>query len=157
MLFIPLNVNHCFNLANLHQQNKYSHWSQNDYHDFFTKDQWKGVIGTGIFNNDNQNNLIGFILGRQTQDDNEIFITVVDEAYRNQGIGLKLLHHYINDLVTPCFLEVSVNNFAAIRLYKKADFATIAVRKNYYKLQHGFEDACVMQYSPIIENDLGKI
>ena len=42
------------------------------------------------------------------------------------------------------FLEVRVSNSPAIELYNKTGFKRVSIRKNYYRLPDGREDALVM-------------
>lgn len=71
----------------------------------------------------------------------EIDYITVDEKYRKQGIGSKLLEYLIeNNDVKNITLEVNENNIAAINLYSKYGFEVVAIRKNYYKS----EDALLM-------------
>ena len=42
------------------------------------------------------------------------------------------------------FLEVRVSNNHAIELYNKTGFKKVSIRKNYYRLPDGKEDALVM-------------
>ena len=42
------------------------------------------------------------------------------------------------------FLEVRVSNNPAIELYNKTGFKRVSIRKNYYRLPDGREDALVM-------------
>ena len=42
------------------------------------------------------------------------------------------------------FLEVRASNSSAIRLYEKKGFNEIGIRKNYYKIIDGKEDAILM-------------
>lgn len=148
MRIVSLNVNHAAQLARLTLQNKYSVWSETNYYDFFTLEHCKGVHGFGVIDpSGSSDDLVGFILGCTILDTSDIYMIVVDKAHRGRGIGLWLLNHYIAVQRGPCFLEVSVLNAPAIALYKRANFATIAIRKNYYKVQQGHEDAYVMKYA----------
>lgn len=72
----------------------------------------------------------------------EIDYIWVDESYRRNGIASKLLEYIINrfDNIVNITLEVNVNNFAAINLYKKFGFNESAIRKKYY----GSDDAILM-------------
>lgn len=69
----------------------------------------------------------------------------VDAAYRNQGLGQKLMDIFENDVkANECLvetLEVRVHNTNAIRLYEKNGFKTVTTKKGYY--QDG-EDALYM-------------
>ena len=64
----------------------------------------------------------------------------VDEKARNNGVGKALLSHALGYLKTKgvdkVFLEVSVDNVAAIALYRGAGFEDLYVRKDYYN-DHG--------------------
>ena len=42
------------------------------------------------------------------------------------------------------FLEVRISNEVAIDLYKKMGFKEIGLRRNYYRLREGREDAILM-------------
>jgi len=73
----------------------------------------------------------------------------VDPAYRNQGIGQRLLAAAEEDIrqhgKKKIRLEVAMTNEAAILLYKNAGFSTTAVLKNYYLYNHeGSRDALRM-------------
>jgi ribosomal protein S18 acetylase RimI-like enzyme len=73
----------------------------------------------------------------------------VDPAYRNQGIGHRLLSATEDDIrkkgMTVIRLEVATTNQAAIALYKNAGFSTTALLKNYYLHNHnGSRDALRM-------------
>ena len=69
----------------------------------------------------------------------------VQEEYRHNGIGTKLMAHLISlaielrvDNIT---LEVRQSNAIAINLYKKFGFHEVAIRKYYY----GDEDGILME------------
>lgn len=65
----------------------------------------------------------------------EIHTIGVDPAYQKQGIGRRLLDallaHADRD-PGPVFLEVRIDNEAAIALYHGTGFETVGVRKRYY-------------------------
>ena len=60
----------------------------------------------------------------------------VDEEYRNQGIGTKLMAHLVSLAieyrVENITLEVRVSNEIARELYKRFGFREVALRKYYY-------------------------
>ena len=66
----------------------------------------------------------------------------VDENYRNQGIGKKLLSYLvvigINNHVINITLEVRKSNEVAINFYKKNGYKIVSTRKNYYKDEDGY-------------------
>ena len=69
----------------------------------------------------------------------------VNEEYRNQGIGTKLMAHLVSLAieyrVENITLEVRVSNEVARNLYKKFGFREVALRKYYY----GDEDGILME------------
>lgn len=71
---------------------------------------------------------------------------VVDRAYRNQGIGTKMLQYLIEDGyrngLTAFTLEVRVSNEGAIHLYEKLGFSSEGIRKDFY--EKPTEDAMIM-------------
>ncbi|MBE6447292.1 MAG: GNAT family N-acetyltransferase [Alphaproteobacteria bacterium] len=92
----------------------------------------------------------GFILCRKISDEVEIITFAVLAEHRKQGLGRKLLTSVINQCGKGCtiFLEVAENNIAAKTLYLQLGFIPIAIRKNYYQLSEGTQNAVVMKYKP---------
>lgn len=57
----------------------------------------------------------------------------VDNLFRNQKFGTKLMDYIINKYSNYKFLlEVSINNYIAIKLYENMNFKIINIRKKYY-------------------------
>jgi [ribosomal protein S18]-alanine N-acetyltransferase len=83
-------------------------------------------------------------LGRKPPYEYEIHTIGVDPAYQGHGIGRQMLDRLLavagDDTV---FLEVRTDNAAAIALYTAAGFATIGLRKRYYRVSGA--DAYTMQ------------
>ncbi|MGB5111822.1 MAG: ribosomal protein S18-alanine N-acetyltransferase [Mycobacterium sp.] len=74
-------------------------------------------------------------LGRIPPFEYEVHTIGVDPAYQGHGIGRRLL----DDLLSfakrgEVFLEVRTDNNTAITLYQSVGFATVGVRKRYYKV-----------------------
>jgi len=92
----------------------------------------------------------GYSLTSQVDRDIELLQLVVKPSCRRQQIGSQLLHHLITasapyDHIT---LEVRASNQAAITLYQRHQFSTIATRKAYYRPAAPStqrEDAVIMQ------------
>ncbi|MCL2061727.1 MAG: ribosomal protein S18-alanine N-acetyltransferase [Firmicutes bacterium] len=78
----------------------------------------------------------------------EVNNIAVDKAFRKRGIANEILQSLLSAAKSAgadtFFLEVSVQNAAAIGLYQKHGFKQIAVRKDYYAKG---EDAAVMKLS----------
>ena len=70
---------------------------------------------------------------------------------RGEGLGEKLLKKMILAAEVmgskKIILEVRVSNNVAYSLYEKLGFEEIGIRKNYYRLPKGREDAFVMSKS----------
>lgn len=70
-------------------------------------------------------------------DEGNITNVVVDESARRRGVGSALVEaiktHCADKGAKKIYLEVWVNNTAAIELYEKQGFERAYARKNYYK------------------------
>ena len=77
-------------------------------------------------------------------------LTVRPESQR-QGIGSKLLQHFVQLArqhgADTLMLEVRPSNRKAIHLYEKLGFNEIGVRRNYYPAENGREDALLLALS----------
>lgn len=77
--------------------------------------------------------IAGYILITIIDDLVEIHLLYVDNLFRNQKIGTKLMDYIINKYSNYRFLlEVSINNYIAIKLYENKNFKIINIRKKYY-------------------------
>ena len=89
--------------------------------------------------------IIGFCMIEDTIDESSLVLIYVDEEYRNNHIATRLINHCFSHLknnIKRVILEVSVNNDAAIALYKKMGFNCINTRKKYYS---DGSDAMIME------------
>lgn len=71
----------------------------------------------------------------------------IDPEIQRQGFGSLLLNYLIDKACAlggkQMFLEVRPSNNAARRMYDKAGFNEIGLRRNYYRASSGHEDAIV--------------
>ncbi|PWR20243.1 GNAT family N-acetyltransferase [Zavarzinia aquatilis] len=78
----------------------------------------------------------GFILLRVAADEAEVITLAVDPGWRRRGIGGRLLAAGLGRATqagaTTAFLEVAIDNIAAIALYREAGFTEVGRRRNYY-------------------------
>ena len=69
--------------------------------------------------------------------------------WQKRGFGRQLVEHLIETARshrTEClYLEVRPSNAAAVNLYQRLGFETIALRRGYYPADQGAEDALVMR------------
>ena len=91
------------------------------------------------------NKIIGYLDYSLIYDRIEIDNFLINEEYRGQGLGKKLLSYLvviaINNHVINITLEVRKSNKTARNLYKKFGFREVALRKFYY----GDEDGILME------------
>ena len=86
--------------------------------------------------------IVGYVLITVIDDLVEIHLLYVDNLFRNQKIGTKLMDHIIDKYSNYRFLlEVANNNYIAIKLYENMNFKKINIRKKYYN----DSDAYVME------------
>lgn len=87
--------------------------------------------------------VIGFLMVTELEDTVDILDIVVDEKYRNQHVGSRLLNYMIDDMgdgVEMLTLEVAIDNAPAIHIYQKFGFEIVNKRLFYY----GEKDAYLM-------------
>lgn len=91
------------------------------------------------FNIDNK--IVGYLKYLLIYDRIEIDSIFVNEEYRNQGIGSKLMAYLvaiaIDNHVVNITLEVRISNEIARNLYKSFGFREVALRKFYYADEDG--------------------
>lgn len=93
---------------------------------------------------------LGVILCRIAADEVEVLTVGVTVAARRRGVGLALMIAALDAAraagAASAFLEVAVDNLAAIGLYGLMGFEQSGIRKAYYDLgPAGFVDALVMR------------
>lgn len=91
----------------------------------------------------NKDKVLGFLMYTELEDTIDILDIVVDKNYRNQKIASNLLDILITNskINSKIYLEVSVDNDIAIKMYDKFGFNIIHTRKKYY----GNKDAYIME------------
>lgn len=93
--------------------------------------------------------ITGYIGVWNVMSEGQITNVAVDPNCRGKGIGQKLVQQLLEHAkaceLEVLILEVRQSNIAAQKVYSKAGFKEIAVRKNYYT--HPKEDAMIMALS----------
>lgn len=112
------------NLGNLFIEN---------FHNKFNLDSYICNDNYTILVND-ENNVNAFLIVYKNIDYYEIEMIYVDNKVRNNGIATQLLTAFFENLLTNSviLLEVAVDNYNAIKLYKRFNFEVINIRKKYY-------------------------
>ena len=92
--------------------------------------------------------MIGYAVLMPAVDDAELLDIAIDARYQGHGWGSRLLQEMMvlarRQDMQRMVLEVRASNAAAISLYRKAGFADIGLRRDYYPAQNGREDAILM-------------
>lgn len=94
--------------------------------------------------------VVAFAIFQCILDEAELLNIVLKNNYQSQGLGKQLLTQCLDALqrqnILTCLLEVGDKNISAQQLYLRLGFEKIAVRKNYYRLASGVQDALIFQY-----------
>ena len=85
-------------------------------------------------------------LGRTPPFEYEIHTIGVDPAYQGRGIGRRMMTDLLTDADSVVYLEVRIDNPTAIALYTSLGFATVGLRKRYYRASGA--DAFTMRRDP---------
>ncbi len=89
-------------------------------------------------------NTIGYILLRSLSNEEELLSLGVLKSNRRNGVAKRLFYEVERDVIKKniyrIFLEVRVENNAAICFYKLIGFKKVKVLKNYYRADIGYED-----------------
>lgn len=116
-------------------------WSEVAFRDLLALDHIHGIVAE-----DAEGHLVGYALCSSAADEGEILNLAVAEEARGAGTGAALLEASLawcaGRGAAQVYLEVRRSNVAAIAMYHRAGFATVAVRKGYYRMPT--EDAVVM-------------
>jgi ribosomal-protein-alanine N-acetyltransferase len=120
-------------------------WNPAEYQKLFTAESPQGRTALVVEQN---GQVAGFMIGRQTGEEWEIENIAVTVSARRTGLGACLLGEFLN-LVRErggkaVFLEVRESNGAARALYKKWAFVEAGRRKKYY--ENPPEDALILQF-----------
>lgn len=105
-------------------------------------------VGYSCWVLENNNEIIGFGLLSSAAGEAHILNLVIDEKWRRQGLGIRMMQHLINIArelgADIAYLEVRESNLMARELYRKLSFTEIGVRKGYYPAKEGREDAITL-------------
>lgn len=103
--------------------------------------EWAQVVTRG-------HDVCGFVFISRVLDEATVMNIAVLPQARGRGLGKQLLSTALNELrqqgVSRCLLEVRESNRAALALYQSLGFGVDGVRKGYYPVASGREDALMM-------------
>ena len=95
--------------------------------------------------------VIGFAILSVSIEESHLLNIGLTSSKRRLGLGRELLEKIIMAAAVmgskKIFLEARISNSVAIDLYKALGFKKVGLRKNYYRLKEGREDAILMSKS----------
>jgi len=101
-----------------------------------------------ILEEDQLNEVLGFGLLSAAAEEGHILNLCIKQGHQRKGLGSKMLAHLVSlakdKTLKQIYLEVSVDNTEAIKLYQKWGFVPIGIRHGYYHALDGRRDAWVM-------------
>ena len=125
------------------QSNPYP-WTINNFKDCIEKGYYSLVLKEA-------KQVIGFAILSVSTEESHLLNIGLTALRRGQGLGRELLEKMIMAAEVmgskKIFLEVRVSNIIAIDLYKASGFKEIGLRKTYYRIKDGREDAILMSKS----------
>ncbi|WP_298622071.1 ribosomal protein S18-alanine N-acetyltransferase [uncultured Legionella sp.] len=101
-------------------------------------------------NNGDSPILGGYIISRINNHSCHILNICIAKPLQSKGLGRKLLQTVLYSLTkftdtTSVILEVRPSNLSAVHLYQSMGFELAEVKKDYYKDDHGVEDAILLK------------
>ena len=91
--------------------------------------------------------IVGFCILQPVLDEANLLLMAIDPSQQGKGLGFQLLDASVQMLKNnpvQIFLEVRESNIPAIKLYEKADFHQIDLRKNYYPNPDGSREHAII-------------
>ena len=111
--------------------NTMSLWNKNQWESEFRKEEIR-VFGLFL-----SNLVIGICVVQVVLDEAQINFFAVSREFRKRGFGSCLMSNLIKICkelrISKLLLEVSQNNVSAEKFYRRFDFLTVGIRRNYYK------------------------
>ena len=111
--------------------NTISLWNKNQWESEFRKE---GIKVFGLFLS---NLVIGICVFQVVLDEAQINYFAVSKEFRERGFGSCLMNYLIKICkelrISKLLLEVSQNNASAEKFYRRFDFLTVGIRRNYYR------------------------
>lgn len=96
-----------------------------------------------------EDTIIGYLVMLPAVDEMELLDIGITTQHQHKGWGRRLLDEALGIArardMTRMLLEVRPSNVAARRLYERAGFSQIGLRRSYYPTGSGREDAIVME------------
>jgi ribosomal-protein-alanine N-acetyltransferase len=150
MRIVPATAAECAAMAAVHAEAfEHKAWRDDEFEDLLEGEGIYGFLADGEAP-------LGVILCRVAAGEMEVLTVGVATAARRRGVARALMAVALpaarERAAAECFLEVAVDNEAAIALYADLGFRKTGLRKSYYdRGPEGFTDALVMRLDLTVE------
>ena len=134
------------------QKAGYFAWSPlNIQQSFFSPNDNSFVLSTMNIGAINESAVLGYAVIHTVLDESHLLNIVIKKQNQNKGLGTNFLQQLINVVKqhnqNSLLLEVRSSNAKAIKLYEKFGFKRSGIRKAYYPVEKGREDAWLYSLS----------
>ena len=139
-----LDQSHLASILEIENESNPFPWTEGNFKDCLDKGYYSLAL-------EDKNKFIGFAIMAISTDESHLLNIGINKNERGMGYGEKLLKKMIIAAEVmgskKIILEVRLSNKTAYQLYKKLGFEEIGIRKKYYRLPDGREDAYVLSKS----------
>ncbi len=139
----PARIEACPALADIHRQGFDPAWSAEEIRSLMDG------LGALAFSAGPETSPVGFVLCRIAADEAEVLTIATRPDHRRQGVASALLDTAMAAVLASgaasMFLEVAVDNLAALALYRSHGFDAVGRRPGYYSRPGGPIDAMIMR------------
>lgn len=139
-----LDQSHLASILEIENESNPFPWTEGNFKDCLDKGYYSLAL-------EDKNKFIGFAIMAISTDESHLLNIGINKNERGMGYGEKLLRKMIIAAEVmgsrKIILEVRLSNKTAYQLYKKLGFEEIGIRKKYYRLPEGREDAYVLSKS----------
>ncbi len=139
----PARIEACPVLADIHRQGFDPAWSAEEIRSLMEG------LGAFAFSAGSETSPSGFVLCRIAADEAEVLTIATQPDHRRQGVASTLLAAAMAGAMAggavSMFLEVAVDNLAALALYRSRGFEAVGRRQGYYSRPGGPIDAMIMR------------
>ena len=139
-----LDQSHLDSILEIENESNPFPWTEGNFKDCLDKGYYSLAL-------EDKNKFIGFAIMAISTDESHLLNIGINKNERGMEYGEKLLKKMIIAAEVmgskKIILEVRLSNKTAYQLYKKLGFEEIGIRKKYYRLPEGREDAYVLSKS----------
>lgn len=147
---VPMEPHHSAPAAEIHAAAFRRAWSAEEIDALLSQANVFGFVALAA----GRSRVSGFVLVRFAADEAEVLTIAVVRKARNAGIGWRLMVAAIDRMrregAEKMFLEVDEQNAAALALYRRLGFKTVAKRSAYYKHGDGTRSAALVMRCDLI-------